>query len=492
MIKTKKQMFIMIGAFILTIILGTTTYAFFNYTRTGSANVIKTGRIYFNSEQGTAINLTNMFPIDVSNGIPNDNTKVGTVTLNVTGDTTYDEGIEYLVSAVNVQNSIGSGASAKSLPISIDVSVTNNTTNDPATTLGTSDDSYYDNRGGNSSIYKVLANETISNNGELLVGYITKGSTGVDGNIVIKAYLDKAKIAITDTYDGNETDNMGTTSEWVDGRETFTTQEWNSLQANGVSFQIKVESNEGIWVEDPRPKTATFDVGRVVNTKMKLLVEGDIYTGQDVVNNNSYYCGSIVRASNMAQIDMSDQTHILSSSTSKTPIYAWVTNGSTEWEKILNWYSEADNVYLNEDSSYMFKECGFTVDSGNFDTSNVQNMSYMFGGNEVLINDLSVIANWNVSNVTDMSYMFTGALRGGNVGISLAALNNWDVRKVTDFTHMFEFSGIDREGIIGTSNVSDIVFPNFVLRPGTWDNSIYQNSNDGNMNYYSGTYVPNN
>ena len=258
MIKSKKQMYIVIGAFALVLLLGTTTYAFFNYTRTGSANVIKTGRIYFNSEQGTAINLTNMFPIDVSSGIPNDNTKVGTVTLNVTGDTTYDEGIEYLVSAVNVQNTIGSGTNAKSLPISIDVSVANNTGNNPATTLGTSDEDYFDNRGGNSSIYKVLANETISNNGELLVGYITKGATGIDGNIVIKAYLDKAKVAITDTYDGNETDNMGTTTTWVNDREVFTTQEWNSLQANGVSFQIKVESNEGIWVDGP-PSIPTID-----------------------------------------------------------------------------------------------------------------------------------------------------------------------------------------------------------------------------------------
>jgi hypothetical protein len=192
-----------------------------------------------------------MFPIDVTGGIPNDNTKVGTFTLNVIGDTTYDDGIEYLVSAVNVQNTVGSGQNAKTLPISIDVSVANNTTNDPAATLGTSDDNYFTNRGGNSSIYKVLAEDTISTNEELLVGYITKGATGIDGNIVIKAYLDKAKVAISDTYDGNETDNMGTTTTWVNDRVVFTTTEWNSLQANGVSFQVKVEANEGIWVEDP-------------------------------------------------------------------------------------------------------------------------------------------------------------------------------------------------------------------------------------------------
>ncbi len=255
MIKSKKQMYLVIGAFALVLMLGTVTYAFFNYTRTGSANTIRTGRIAFNSEQGTAINLANVFPIDVTNGIPNNNANVGSVTINVTGDTTYTDGIEYLVSAVNVQNAVGSGANAKTLPISIDVSVSNNTGNDPATTLGSADSSYFTNRGpsASTSIYKVLAKETISNNDELLVGYIKSGSTGIDGNIVIKAYIDASKVAISDTYNEitPETDQYGTTSNWVGDRVVFTTSEWNSLQANGISFQVKVESNEGTWVEEP-------------------------------------------------------------------------------------------------------------------------------------------------------------------------------------------------------------------------------------------------
>ena len=253
MIKSKKQSFVVIGIFTLVLMLFTTTYAFFNYTRTGSANTIRTGRIAFNSQQGNSINLTNVFPVDVSNGIPNNNPNVGSVTINVTGDTTYGEGVEYLVSAVNVQNTIGSGANAKQLPISIDVSVASNTGNDPATTLGTADSDYFTNRGLSvqTSIYKVLAGETISNNDQLLVGYIKSGETGVDGNIVIKAYLDASKIAISDTYDGNETDNMGTTTNWVNDRVVFTTSEWNSLQTNGISFQVKIEANEKIWVEEP-------------------------------------------------------------------------------------------------------------------------------------------------------------------------------------------------------------------------------------------------
>ena len=43
---------------------------------------------------------------------------------------------------------------------------------------------------------------------------------------------------------------MGTTNEWVNGRTVLTTTEWNSLNSTGITFQIKTESNEGIWVEE--------------------------------------------------------------------------------------------------------------------------------------------------------------------------------------------------------------------------------------------------
>ena len=52
-----------IGFAILLIGLVGVSFAFFNYTRTGSANNIRTGRIYFNAEQGLALNLTNVFPM---------------------------------------------------------------------------------------------------------------------------------------------------------------------------------------------------------------------------------------------------------------------------------------------------------------------------------------------------------------------------------------------------------------------------------------------
>ena len=246
MIKSKKQMFIVIGVFALVMLLGTFSYAFFNYTRTGASNTIRVGRISFISRQNETINLTNLFPIDpTETGIMDDTTKVGTLEIEVFGDTDYTDGIEYLISTVNSNIS----SNGKKVPISIDVTINSD--------LGTSNDDYFIARNSkNASIYKRLSGNTIVGDQQLLVGYIKHNTTsgtveGINGSITIKAYIDKNKIAISDTYDGLESDLMGTTNDWVGDRVVFTTDEWNALQSSGVSFQVKVEANEGIWVDEP-------------------------------------------------------------------------------------------------------------------------------------------------------------------------------------------------------------------------------------------------
>ena len=246
MIKTKKQMYLVIGAFALVMLLGGVTYAFFNYTRTGTANTIRVGRIAFNTSQASgqngAINLSNAFPITRTLAAT-DNTNAGEVVITITGDTTYSGGVEYLVTATDVTNTVNS----KTVPISIIATASNG--------LGSSDDSYFTNRGGNSSIYKVLANETVSNNDQLLVGYIApdNNQTGVNGTITIRAYLDSDLVAISDTYNNGNTptDNLGTPASFGEGKTVLTTSEWNSLRTNGVSFKVKVVAQEGTWVEEP-------------------------------------------------------------------------------------------------------------------------------------------------------------------------------------------------------------------------------------------------
>ena len=93
MSNNKKKIIMPIVVFIL-IIIGVIgiTYAFFNYTRTGLANTISVGRIYFNHEQGNTITLENVFPIS-SEQAENDTVNAKTLSINVVGDTDYDGGV---------------------------------------------------------------------------------------------------------------------------------------------------------------------------------------------------------------------------------------------------------------------------------------------------------------------------------------------------------------------------------------------------------------
>lgn len=244
--RNRKVMFSIIGIAVLVVGLVGVTLAFFNYTKTGSNNTVSTGRIFFEASQGNTITLNNLFPITVATGstVTSSTPGVGSISIHITGDTNYQSGIEYLVTAVDV-TSVSSGSA---LPISIEISYENNGT---GTSIGSEDSSgYFTNRGSTTSLYKVLSTNTISEGQDIVVGYIAPGNTGIDGNIVIMAYLDASNIAITDTYNGTSTatDPMGTESTWVDGRTVFTTDEWNALATNGVSFKVKVEAHEGTWV----------------------------------------------------------------------------------------------------------------------------------------------------------------------------------------------------------------------------------------------------
>lgn len=297
MIKSKKQMFTIIGVFALVLMLGTVTYAFFNYTRTGVANTIRVGRIAFNASQGGNVNLTNAFPIN-STQAQTDTTNAKSVAITVTGDTDYTNGLEYLVTASDVNLTVGSGANAKTLPIALEISVSDNVhgeePNQTTTTLGTAETGdYYANRSSYTvSKYKVVYDGELEEDARILVGYITPNTvagtpSGIDGTINIKAFIDSSKILISDTYpsgdvdtnNDNETDyTNGTPSSMAEGKVVFTTTEWNSIQSSPLSFKVKVESNEGIWVKQYpaislSPSSGTVGVGS--STTSTITTNGD-------------------------------------------------------------------------------------------------------------------------------------------------------------------------------------------------------------------------
>lgn len=91
----KKKIIIPI-VFVLLLVIAVVgvTYAFFNYTRTGSANTLRTGRIYFSTEQtsNNTITLNNIFPMTKEQALADTSTN-GTLVVTFTGDTTYTDGI---------------------------------------------------------------------------------------------------------------------------------------------------------------------------------------------------------------------------------------------------------------------------------------------------------------------------------------------------------------------------------------------------------------
>ena len=290
------------------------SYSFYNYTKTGNLNNVRTGSMNFNAEQGVEVTLSDLFPITASGEITPETPGVGSVTVHVTGDTNYDKGIEYRVKTVNV-----SGSNGTNLPISVNISYSANGT---GKTIGQETDDYFADRGDSNSVYQLLTTDTISENGDLVMGYIAPGETGIDGNITIMAYLDAGNIAITDTHPEELTDTNndgyidGTDDTWVDGRTVFTTEEWNQLSSSGVSFQIKVEANEGLWIPGVLESNNV-----VINWNGITVTEGDIKLEVPLVSVNTD-----AGDENEENITMEYGTAVLSKYNSVTGVYDDITN----------------------------------------------------------------------------------------------------------------------------------------------------------------------
>lgn len=106
--------------------------------------------------------------------------------------------------------------------------------------------------------------------------------------------------------------------------------------------------------------------------------------------------GVSVQKATKAQSDAytGDKT-VVSTDDSEVETVAWL-DGTD-----MYWYSDADTVYLPEDSSFLFSNNLAGIDIENFNTSRVTDMSYMFAYCSSL-KSLDV-SKWNTSNVTNMT-----------------------------------------------------------------------------------------
>ena len=107
-------------------------------------------------------------------------------------------------------------------------------------------------------------------------------------------------------------------------------------------------------------------------------------------------------------------------------------------DKTAYYYTETEKVYLNRDSSDMFRTWGYEqkirnildMDLSNFDTSNVTNMGFMFLGmsNLTTLN----LSNFDTSKVTNMARMFVDMSN-----LTSLNLSNFDTSNVTNMGSMF-------------------------------------------------------
>ena len=103
-------------------------------------------------------------------------------------------------------------------------------------------------------------------------------------------------------------------------------------------------------------------------------------------------------------------------------------------DKTAYYYAEPEKVYLNEDSSRMFRDLSnlISLDVSNFDTSKVTNMEAMLAGMPSLTT--LNLSNFDTSKVTRMNSMFEGVSR-----LTTLNLSNFDTSKVTNMEAMFGY-----------------------------------------------------
>lgn len=96
-------------------------------------------------------------------------------------------------------------------------------------------------------------------------------------------------------------------------------------------------------------------------------------------------------------------TKIASTADSEMPAYLWYDSPS----KTVFWWSDADTVYANEDSSHMFSGLGDVerIDMTGINASRVKNMSSMFHSGKNIYKHIE-LSSFDTSNAEDMSYMF--------------------------------------------------------------------------------------
>ena len=313
--------------------------------------------------------------------------------------------------------------------------------------MGVSEMSYTIN-GNKLTFQTTVTNKYINNYGELRNNISASKITvqfdanGGEGTMPEKTNLDVNTSFTLDSntltragyrFNGWNTKADGTGTSYADG-DTIT------LTKGGI---VKLYAQ---WVQ----ATATLKTGQNVNEALKTLAKGSsaFFSDTDNLIKNFSFVDTLPSTVNQntpkANIALDGEI----------PVYAyWVAN-----DEAIYINTEADKIYANQDSVYMFYKmqslASLTLPDS-FDTSKVTNMGGMFRDMQSLTS-LTLPDSFDTSRVTNMRDMFYNM----QSLTSLTLPDSFDTSNVTDMGYMFEYmqslTSLTLPDNFDTSNVTDM------------------------------------
>ena len=168
---------------------------------------------------------------------------------------------------------------------------------------------------------------------------------------------------------------------------------------------------------------ATFQSGSNINKKMKQLAGNSKTSANDSDKTITKF-----KYVDPVPSDKRVDANIVSISTlSDYPIYMWYDSE----DKIIYYGSDADDIYLNSNASYMFSAMEeITEIDTHFRTDNVTGFEQMFWRCRKL--EVMDVSHFNTSNVKTFRSIF-----GENWKMPSFDVSGWDVRKAENFNYMF-------------------------------------------------------
>lgn len=268
--------------------------------------------------------------------------------------------------------------------------------------------------------------------------------------------------------------NLFSTAAKTSGNENFDFKIGMKLSDNLESgnytnkLMISIVSNS---YERRAVMTTGKDFNRKVDSIVTSLSNDDGWGNKESVNH-------ILRSTATFNDIPSNAIDVESNETSDYPIKIWYDAAS----KTVFYWAEANKIFLNKDSRYMFR--GFTktedIDISNFDSSEVEDMAYFFYKmNNLQSLDLS---KFNTEKVTDMTGMFAYVN-----SLKKLDLTNFDTSKVTNMSAMFHSMAELNELNIASFNTEKVTNMNGMFygvnKLATLNLSNFNTSNVENMSF---------